>query len=201
MVRSLKVTYFKNRCAGTAACIKEDPSHFQLDGDKAKLLGSKGHDSKFILEGDFDDEKASKLIAAAKSCPLNAILVSDIKSDEDIVSDKVEQSDGYREVVAEYDDEKEFVLDNEGYFLIRTDKEKKMIEVAFCDSKNKIKLKVTGKKPIDIYQTIINKENLNLRKDHASYLGRELQKAYTSLQLGIDYVQDDEPDFSKIKKE
>ncbi len=37
--------------------------------------------------------------------------------------------------------------------------------------KNKVVLKVVGKKPIDIYQTILNKEKLSIRKDHAAYLG------------------------------
>jgi len=49
---------------------------------------------------------------------------------------------------------------------------------------HKIVLKVTGKKPIDIYQTILNKENIDIRKDHAAYLGRELQKAYIAIENG-----------------
>ena len=69
--------------------------------------------------------------------------------------------------------------------------------VAFCNGKNKVVLKVTGKKPIDIYQTIINKENIPIRIDHAAYLGRELQKAYLALRYDLEYVQDDELDFSK----
>jgi len=86
-------------------------------------------------------------------------------------------------------------MDPKGYFLIKTNSEKKEIEVAFCPKPNEISLKVTGKKPIEIYQTIINKEKLELRKDHYAYLGRELQKAYITLELGIDYVQDDEVQF------
>ena len=57
-------------------------------------------------------------------------------------------------------------------------------------------MKVNGKKPIDIYQTIINKESLDIRKDHAAYLGRELQKAYIALKHDLEYVQDDELEFS-----
>ena len=99
---------------------------------------------------------------------------------------------GIKEVVAVYDDRKEFVIDDKGYFLIRLDRKNENIEVAFCKERNKIFLKVVGKKPIDIYQTILNKEKLDIRKDHAAYLGRELQKAYTALKFNIDYVQDDE---------
>lgn len=102
-----------------------------------------------------------------------------------------------KEVVAGYDDIKEFVIDDKGYFLIRLDRKNKNIEVAFCAEKNKISLKVSGKKPIDIYQTIINKEKLPIRNDHAAYLGRELQKAYTALRYNLVYVQDDELDLDK----
>ena len=54
-----------------------------------------------------------------------------------------------------------------------------------------------GKTPIEIYQTIINREKLKLRDDHYAYLGRELQKAYISLQNNLKYVQDDELNFKK----
>ncbi len=201
MTRSLKVIYLKNRCVGTAACISHDPEHFQLEGSKATLTGSKKAGNKFILEGTFDDATASRIIEAAKSCPVNAIVVMDSATKEAIVADKVSMGDGYREVTAQYDDTTEFVIDKKGYFLIRIDKERKLIEVAFCTSKNKMKLKVTGKNPLEIYQTILNKEQLRIRPDHAAYLGRELQKAYNALQLGLDYVQDDELDFSKIKRQ
>ena len=58
-------------------------------------------------------------------------------------------------------------------------------------------MKVSGNKPIDIYQTILNKEKLDIRKDHASYLGRELQKAYLALKNNLEYVQDDELNLNK----
>lgn len=102
-----------------------------------------------------------------------------------------------KEIEAEYDDMKEFVIDDEGYFLIRLDRNAKKIEVGFCRERNLVSLKVTGTKPIDIYQTIINKEELPIRKDHAAYLGRELQKAYTALNNGLEYVQDDELNLDK----
>ena len=109
----------------------------------------------------------------------------------------VELSDDCKEIEAEYDDRKEFVIDEAGYFLIRLDREKKNIEVGFCQERNLINVKVTGKKPIDIYQTIINKVQLPIRKDHCAYLGRELQKAYLALQNNLEYVQDDELDLDK----
>ena len=77
------------------------------------------------------------------------------------------------------------------------DMDQENIEVGFCKERNKITLKIIGKKPIDIYQTIINKEKLPIRKDHAAYLGRELQKAYMALKNNLKYVQDEELDLKK----
>ena len=94
-------------------------------------------------------------------------------------------------IIAEYDDLKEFSIDPAGYFLIRIFPETKEIEVGFCKSGQKIEVIVRGKKPIDIYHNIM-KLNLITRMEHASYLGRELQKAYIAVQKGIKYVQDSE---------
>ena len=110
---------------------------------------------------------------------------------------KVEIKGDAKELNPEYNDYKEFIIDKEGYFLIRINRENKNIEVGFCREIGKISLKVTGKKPIDIYQAIINKEGLNIRKDHCAYLGRELQKAYIALQNNLEYVQDEELDLNK----
>ena len=120
----------------------------------------------------------------------------DTKKNEDVVDVKLKE-DNIKEVTAEYDDSKEFVIDDKGYFLIKLDRKAKNIEIAFCNGKNKMILKVTGKKPIDIYQTILNKENIDIRKDHAAYLGRELQKAYLALKYNLQYVQDNELDLNK----
>ena len=43
-------------------------------------------------------------------------------------------------------------------------------------------------------------KNLNIRMDHAAYLGRELQKAYIALKNNLEYVQDDELDFNNKTK-
>jgi tetrahydromethanopterin S-methyltransferase subunit A len=109
----------------------------------------------------------------------------------------VSEAKGFKELTAQYDDAKEFVIDKEGYFLIRLNRKNNTIEVAFCKEKNKMVMKMVGKKPIDIYQTIINKEKLPIRKDHAAYLGKELEKAYIALKNSLEYTQDEELDFSK----
>jgi len=102
-----------------------------------------------------------------------------------------------KKVIAGYDDLKEFILDKKGYFLIRIDRKSKNIEVGFCNEKNKIILVVVGKKPTDVYFTLLNKEKIDIRNDHAAYIGRELQKAYIALKENIKYIQDEELDFSK----
>jgi dihydropteroate synthase len=44
---------------------------------------------------------------------------------------------------------------------------------------------------------VLNKEKLDIRKDHSAYLGRELEKAYVALMNDLEYVQDDELDLNK----
>jgi len=197
MTTKLRIEYYKDTCIGQGNCAAIAPDHFELLGKKATLLNSKDNGNEmYSIEVDCDDHIADSLIGAGKACPVNAIRVIDLKKNQDIVSVKVEE-EGVKEVNAQYDDAKEFVIDKKGYFLIRLGKDRKNIEVAFCNEKNKVVLKVTGKKPIDIYQTILNKENLNIRMDHAAYLGRELQKAYIALKNNLEYVQDDELNLSK----
>lgn len=192
----LRIEYYKGRCIGQGNCAALDPEHFKLIGKKATLLNSRNIGKEtYALEVSCYGSVADRIIDAGRSCPVNAIRVTDLEKNEDIVSVKVEEND-VREIVAEYDD-KEFVIDNKGYFLIRVNREKGNIEVAFCKEKNKVALKVIGKKPIDIYHTIINKEKLPIRKDQCAYLGRELQKAYIALKNNLKYVQDDELDLNK----
>ncbi len=200
MTKKLKIEYYKDKCIGQGNCAAITPDNFELVGKKATLRNSKniGKDV-YSIELDCDEKTANSLIEAGKACPVNAIRVIDAEKNEDIVSVKVKE-DKVKEVIAKYDDEKEFVIDDKGYFLIRLDRKNKNIEAAFCNEKNNIILKVYGKNPIEIYQTIINKEKLPMRKDHAAYLGRELQKAYTALKYDIEYVQDDELDLDKKLK-
>ena len=116
-----------------------------------------------------------------------------LSNKKDLISTKVAQ-EAAKVINAQYDDNKDFMLDPNGYFLIRIIPESKEIEVGFCGAKNKVEIIVRGKKPIDIYHTI-SQLNLISRMEHASYLGRELQKAFIALQKGLKYTQDDELEF------
>jgi len=115
---------------------------------------------------------------------------------------KVTVKDGTQRIQASFDEYKEFILDPAGYFLIRTIQEKNEIQIGFCKELNIISVIVTGKKPNDIYYTFFNKlkEKIDIRPEHAAYLGKELQKAYTALRLGIPYVQDNELELNSLKE-
>ena len=192
----LRIEYYKGRCVGQGNCAALSPKHFELAGKKADLLNSGNIGSNiYAVEVECNDNDARSIINAGESCPVNAIRVTDMKKNMDIVGIEVKE-DNVREVTAEYD-EREFVIDNKGYFLIRIDREKGNIEAAFCKEKNRIALKITGKRPLAIYHTLINKERLPIRKDQCAYLGRELQKAYIALKNNLEYVQDEELDLNK----
>lgn len=196
MTRKLKVEFNRSRCIGNASCAAIAPTHFELKGKKAALLNSNLDNGLFAKEVECDETNAKSIIDAGLACPVNAIRVFDIQKNEDIVGFKVKE-DQAKDITATYDDTKEFVADGKKYFLIRLDRGNNNIEVGFCNEKNNVVLRVIGKKPIEIYQTMINKEKLPIRKDHAAYLGRELQKAYIALKQNLDYIQDEELDFDK----
>lgn len=192
----IRIEYDKGTCIGNKACLAMDFKRWKDVGAKVDLIGGKEITKNiFYLEGNYSKDEIETIVEGAKVCPVNAIAVKNLETGEYIYGTEIIIE--AEEVEAEYDDNKEFQLDKEGYFLIRTNPKTKEIEVGFCRESNKVSLKVTGKKPIDIYHTIINKKKLNIRKDHCAYLGRELQKAYIALKLGIKYVQDDELEFKK----
>jgi dihydropteroate synthase len=97
-------------------------------------------------------------------------------------------------VEGNYDEIKDFRLDEDGYFLIKLDRENKKIVAGFCKENNNILVKIIGSKPSDIYSEVI-KRGLVKQADHIAYLGKECQKAYIALQQGLDYIQDEELSF------
>ncbi len=198
-MKKIKIEYHKGKCIGAFNCTNIAPAFFKEQGTKADLLGAITEKGYQTLDVECDNETAAQIIEAAEKCPANVINVIDKTANQKVVDTTIKIKEDIREIKAEYDDRKEFVLDEKGYFLIRIVPEKKMIEIGFCGKRNTIEVKVHGKTPIEIYQTVL-KEKIIDRADHAAYLGRELQKAYTALQLGIPYVQDDELDLEHLKK-
>jgi len=92
-----------------------------------------------------------------------------------------------------FDKYKDWTEDPKGYFLIKVNKEKKLIEVGFCKDNNEIEIVIKGKIPQEIYMTAV-KKNLFSRYEHSAYLGKELEKAYLALKHNLKYVQDEELD-------
>lgn len=99
-------------------------------------------------------------------------------SKEDIL--KMIKADGFQP---------KWMLDPQGYFLIRINREKQLIEVGYCKTNNQIIKIITGKTPEDIMYKIIDLGYLSLL-NHAAYLGKELQKAYIALNYNFGYCQD-----------
>jgi tetrahydromethanopterin S-methyltransferase subunit A len=90
-----------------------------------------------------------------------------------------------------YDENKDWVYDPKGYFLIRINNKTKKLEAGYCKQTNKIIKVITGKKASEVYFTIIE-QGLVSRQDHAAYLGKELAKAEFALKNNLEYVQDDD---------
>ncbi len=191
----IRIEFDKKTCIGNKACLAMDFKRWKDIGEKVDLIGGREvQKDLFILERDYSEDEVETIVEGAKVCPVNAIGVKNLDTKEELYKREITTAN-MKEIKAKYDDRKEFVLDPAGYFLIKTNQKSKEIEVGFCREPNKVALKVTGKTPIEIYQTIINKEKLEIRKDHYAYLGRELQKAHIALKKGIKYVQDDELEF------
>lgn len=189
-----KVVYDAKKCIGAGNCIVSEYFLLPPPGKKAVLKGARLVNKEVCLEKDFTIDELNRLREAGERCPVNAIGLKNLETNEELVTMAVKQ-DNVKEIKAEYDDDKEFVLDPKGYFLIRVDNLKKLIEIGFCGKRNTVEVKIFGNLPRDIYNTVA-KEKLIDRPEHYAYLGRELQKAYIALKLGLKYVQDDELDFN-----
>ena len=91
---------------------------------------------------------------------------------------------------------KDVILDPNGFFVIEIDRVKKEIRVEYYSNvyrKDKIvsgilEIVFKGKKADSLCDTIV-KNVPNLLRTHYMYLGRELQKAETSLETNKDYFQ------------
>ncbi|MEK6967215.1 MAG: ferredoxin [Nanoarchaeota archaeon] len=147
---NLKIEYDPKKCIGNGNCEKLAPHYFKLNNKKANLKSSTFKNGLQILEMQANALDIERAISAGKGCPVNAIKVTIGEKEEVSATVKTDEA---RKITAKYDDNKEFVLDPKGYFLIRINQDKEEIEVAFCGARNKVEAIVTGKKPIDIYQT------------------------------------------------
>jgi dihydropteroate synthase-like protein len=89
-------------------------------------------------------------------------------------------------------------VDPKGFFRILIDrKEGKLVAIHHLKERERIIIK--GDRAEDISSTIINMKLVSTLT-HASYLGKELEKAETALRIGKNYIQD-EPLFSSHMEE
>ena len=99
-------------------------------------------------------------------------------------------------IKAKYNSKREWKQDPKGYFLIRINKN--LLEVAHVKNDNSNHPKknpekaivIQGKNAEEIYNTIIREKLVSL-KEHAAYLGSELQKAEIAMKNKLKYIQDD----------
>ncbi len=81
------------------------------------------------------------------------------------------------------------IMDKAGYFVILPIPKKHIINVEHYSYDNTLLRVVEGKDARSIYRTLI-KNNWVRLLSHAAYLGKELEKAELSMDLGTKYVQD-----------
>jgi len=99
-------------------------------------------------------------------------------------------------ISAKYDRIKDWVMDPKGYFLIKIDKEKKLIRVAYClfselgnNPIHDMTAEIYGNNAIEILNTIVRKGFISSLQ-HAGDMGIELHKAEIALKNDLNYVQD-----------
>ena len=81
--------------------------------------------------------------------------------------------------------------DPKGYFTIKPFFSQKKVFVRYYDQKDTLRHTFAGIKTLQIIQPIIERKLIS-RLDHASYLGKEIEKAVIALKNNLDYVQDEE---------
>ena len=93
-------------------------------------------------------------------------------------------------IVAKTRNNREWIHDPEGFFLVLIDRDAKIIVCEYYSQEGVLSEIIRGENAEDISNTIIKRGCLS-RLDHAAYLGRELAKAETALNLSVPYKQDE----------
>ncbi|MBI2670938.1 DUF4346 domain-containing protein [Candidatus Woesearchaeota archaeon] len=97
----------------------------------------------------------------------------------------------FKIIQGHYHEVRDFVLDKNGFFLIRVYNNTNEIGAAFVDNETyEMKFEVRGKTAQEVYHVIFNELNVNVRLDHAAYLGKELKKAEMALEKREEYLQE-----------
>ena len=108
-----------------------------------------------------------------------------------------------KRLIAKYHKIKDWKMDPKGYFLIRVDKKKKIIQVGYCKFArlgnspiNDMVAVIKGKTAIEIVNTLIREKFISSLQ-HAADMGIELHKAELSLKYGLKYIQDKDLNIDK----
>ena len=108
-----------------------------------------------------------------------------------------------KRLVARYHKIKDWKMDPKGYFLIRVDEKKKIIQVGYCKFTrlgnspiNDMVAVVEGKTAIEIVNTLIREKFISTLQ-HAADMGIQLHKAELSLKYGLKYIQDKDLEIKK----
>tara|TARA_B100000446_G_scaffold93324_1_gene87474 strand:+ start:49 stop:447 length:399 start_codon:yes stop_codon:yes gene_type:complete len=109
-----------------------------------------------------------------------------------------------KRLIAKYHKIKDWKMDPKGYFLIRVDKKKKIIQIGYCKFTrlgnspiNDMVAIVKGKTAIEIVNTLIREKFISTLQ-HAADMGIELHKAELSLKYGFKYIQDKDLELKNI---
>ena len=109
-----------------------------------------------------------------------------------------------KRLIAKYHKIKDWKMDPKGYFLIRVDKKKKIIQIGYCKFTrlgnspiNDMVAIVKGKTAIEIVNTLIREKFISSLQ-HAADMGIELHKAELSLKYGFKYIQDKDLELKNI---
>jgi dihydropteroate synthase len=99
-------------------------------------------------------------------------------------------------ITAKYHKINDWVMDPKGYFLIKIDRKKKLINVGYCkfsklvnNSTHNMVSIISGKTAIKIVNTLIKKKYISTHQ-HAADMGIELCKAELALKYKLSYIQD-----------
>ena len=109
-----------------------------------------------------------------------------------------------KRLIAKYHKIKDWKMDPKGYFLIRVDKKKKIIQIGYCKFTrlgnspiNDMVAVIKGKTAIEIVNTLIREKFISTLQ-HAADMGIELHKAELSLKYGFKYIQDKDLELKNI---
>ena len=171
-------------------CGKESVGHYV--GQAIKALVKNGVDENKNIIGAKGPLAKVKNLSSKEIEKFRKIKIIDLIGCEDLeeIMKQVNEIEKIKEIKA-FHNEKEFVQDEKGFFIILVDHDKKEIVCEHYSNDHKLLHIIKGKNAEEICATIA-RLNLVSRLDHAAYLGRELQKAEIALKKNLIYEQDRE---------